>query len=154
MPACSATCDPACLRSAKIILPKAILKIAACCLNILPVLHATDVTVISCMIWHPSSSSVLQTLAALEETGLLSALEDPETPLTVFVPNNAVSLCFVVLLTGVQGVHELSDHVAIMCNHVSGSNDLNCSTCHCSLLASQRPCAHSAACCCCAQLLC
>lgn len=78
-------------------LAKAILQIAACCLNVLPVLHATDVTVLTCMIWRPLSSSVLQLLAALEETGLLSALQNPEAPLTVFAPNNAVSLtlfCF------------------------------------------------------------
>eukprot|EP00891_Asterochloris_glomerata_P000884 jgi/Astpho2/884/Aster-00727 len=33
--------------------------------------------------------SVVRLLAALEETGLLSALENPEAPLTVFAPNNA-----------------------------------------------------------------
>ena len=37
----------------------------------------------------------------------------------------------------------------IMSNLASGSSDLNCSTFDCSPLASQRPCAHSAACWCC-----
>ena len=70
--------------------------------------------VLTCMIWRPLPSSVLQVLAALEETGLLPALENPEAPLTVFVPNNAVRLAFFCSKgTGAHwGVlHETPDHV-------------------------------------------